>query len=1267
MKPFIKTFSPRDCDGLARGGSLADLVDVGSTGVDSHWLQKRAASGVFASCDITPKAGHAHIHLIALGDADYYGCFFAGAPVVTDKGTRAIEALTVGDRVLTHKNRYQKVVETFESAYTGVRTELSVAGLPGKVTSTGNHPFLIVKGDKLTGTKIFNARAKGNYAALIDTLVAEADWLAASSIQPGDFAVIPCAPKVAGTLEVPAYVDPYILGFYSADGCLVREYRDIASKGTFKEVLFTLSESKRECLEYLQTWYTSLGREPNTPQASLTSSSGIRIGYGHTELAAFIAEHCGVTTIAARVCTCGKHISPLLLNQSDEFKLKLLAGYMDGDGCAMSLAKHERYNGTLKASTAVRGLALDIQRLCGSLGIGCNVSLCYNYTRNRTQEGFGEGKGDLPIYALSIGASQTDRILAHCKRLKPHGRNIKGNSRSSFRMNGRYMLAPVRSVASTLVEDTVRYNIEVEEDNSYVVDIQGHNSNRNGDIFYKTAHVCKFPGAPAGKPTSMSTKFGNRERAYTFEKHAKVYREHNNRPDSPSFGTVVKAAHNDDMNRVELIIEVPEEGWRDDLQKIASGKTCDFSMACTTDPDYLVRTQTGYRPIVDIQIGELVHTHTGAWKRVTALNRRKYTGKVYTLRLNGLPAPLTLTADHLMMAKIFSGSRDKKKLDRKVSRFFKDTATFHEQPVDWAHVNHLQPGDRIAYRAIDSVIPGYCAIESTELAAIMGYYIAEGSFGYNGDKACTTQFSCNLADSLPRRLPALVQHSFPGITVSMRPHYTSDVGLSVEVYSTQFSEMLRLYVGKGCRSKYVCAELFNSSTEVKLAFLGAWCDGNGWCDVKGVHWSTVSLSMALQARDLLFTCGLPASIYKIDHAACATSGKPGSGDEYTVNLSYNHIGDLAAWSEKVATTTFKVANTRKYATCIRTTADGQHLCRVKRVAVDEVTDVQTYNLEVEGDESYTFAGLISHNCRVPADICSYCGNVARSTAQYCDHLKGNMSSITKEGHMVGAINDYMTFFDISRVGTRADRIAVSLVKSAGLHPTDVDNVVTARSFIDVPDIPGYDMTLLTDKRHGVLRKLAELEKEIGVTTIPPGISCDLEEEDMTKLESAGRDGVGDVLASLADAKITLSVKDFMRLVAGKKNAESIEGNIDEAEDLLPGVFSRLTGADDSFECDPAMFDPFTLPTLPRAVKRCIGGLGRDIGFSSEPVTKRITVAIVRGGSDKPAKKLEKKASVDELSENIARMYGLYKVAACMRGCNEDDYLFTKFVVLQNYV
>jgi hypothetical protein len=66
---------------------------------------------------------------------------------------------------------------------------------------------------------------------------------------------------------------------------------------------------------------------------------------------------------------------------------------------------------------------------------------------------------------------------------------------------------------------------------------------------------------------------------------------------------------------------------------------------------------------------------------------------------------------------------------------------------------------------------------------------------------------------------------------------------------------------------------------------------------------------------------------------------------------------------------------------------------------------------------------VSMGCRVPYDVCSICGNRAKTRTLYCDHLKYQMNNVLSDGRKVYAVNTMPKFFDISIVTIPADRTA----------------------------------------------------------------------------------------------------------------------------------------------------------------------------------------------------------------------------------------------------
>lgn len=74
--------------------------------------------------------------------------------------------------------------------------------------------------------------------------------------------------------------------------------------------------------------------------------------------------------------------------------------------------------------------------------------------------------------------------------------------------------------------------------------------------------------------------------------------------------------------------------------------------------------------------------------------------------------------------------------------------------------------------------------------------------------------------------------------------------------------------------------------------------------------------------------------------------------------------------------------------------------------------------------------FVSMGCTVDYDVCSICGNAAKTRREYCDHLRYNMRKILPDGRQVYALNPNPKFFDISIVARPADPTAFTLDKRA---------------------------------------------------------------------------------------------------------------------------------------------------------------------------------------------------------------------------------------------
>lgn len=73
---------------------------------------------------------------------------------------------------------------------------------------------------------------------------------------------------------------------------------------------------------------------------------------------------------------------------------------------------------------------------------------------------------------------------------------------------------------------------------------------------------------------------------------------------------------------------------------------------------------------------------------------------------------------------------------------------------------------------------------------------------------------------------------------------------------------------------------------------------------------------------------------------------------------------------------------------------------------------------------------ISMGCKVPFDVCTVCGQVSRTSMDYCSHLKTGMGTVRPDGKIVGAVNFFPRFFDLSDVFIPAAKESGVIMKVA---------------------------------------------------------------------------------------------------------------------------------------------------------------------------------------------------------------------------------------------
>lgn len=175
---------------------------------------------------------------------------------------------------------------------------------------------------------------------------------------------------------------------------------------------------------------------------------------------------------------------------------------------------------------------------------------------------------------------------------------------------------------------------------------------------------------------------------------------------------------------------------------------------------------------------------------------------------------------------------------------------------------------------------------------------------------------------------------------------------------------------------------------------------------------------------------------------------------------------------------------------------------------------------------------VSMGCKVPYDVCSICGNRAKTLHNYCSHLKEEMNKTYDDGRRVYAVNTMPKFFDLSIVTIPADTTAGFLSKVASAQP-----MLSAEL--------GEDFN-----KAGDLIALSDIKKKI---TVPTDVAFSKDPNNLVSssqrklpdsvMKELSKHAFADVLSSMLVMKMMPSRSDFQKL------ALSCAGHNDFADKL----------------------------------------------------------------------------------------------------------------------
>ncbi len=550
----------------------------------------------------------------------------------------------------------------------------------------------------------------------------------------------------------------------------------------------------------------------------------------------------------------------------------------------------------------------------------------------------------------------------------------------------------------------------------------------------------------------------------SFKDNGHVFKHHQNKDPFAAVGEVMQTGHQNLMSRIELLLGLDNERCRSEIDGLERGEDLPVSMGSMQDfdvcvpPNTLIALEDGLAPIVDIEIGDRVLSHTGELRKVTDVYRRNYSGDWVTVSARGTPGQLEATGNHPVLVlrgeALYQGPGSASGRSRRLEP---DDPRF--PAPEWAEIRSVGEDDYLLYP-----LPRQDGAEPADLgkAYALGFAYGDGSvFGkqtktldwrYRG-----VRYSMDLRDlEVASRLQEAL--SSAGITVHTYDQPDKNE-LVVVAQDMEWAQEVDQLVGRGSETKRLSSKVLDWSREARRAVLGGLLDSDGSVTPgKGsARIITCSEQGAWGIRDLCLSLGVVPGI----HLETEVASSYGTTEAIWVI----HIN--AADTYQLRDVSVRAARHGRQARCRRGSFvfGGYVAYKVDSITTQTVEDRQVCNLAVECDESYIAAWLAVHNC-------SICDHRAPTADAHCRHIKRMLGLVLDDGRRVYMKNPKPKYFDISLVFKPADRIAYTLRKVAAANGLQVlGGHDLAEMFGLVPISP----------KIATLRALASIRKEVPAT------------------------------------------------------------------------------------------------------------------------------------------------------------------------------------------
>lgn len=335
-------------------------------------------------------------------------CFVKDTKVYTLTGHKNIQDIVIGDYVLTHKNRFRKVVNIGNEVKNIYK--LKAEGIIETLT-TENHPYYIRE-----MKRIFNKEKRA-----YERVLGEPKWKNVSEIKKDDYIGIPIISENNNEFNL-TEEDCWLLGRYLADGHIRKDKRKNRKNSYQYQVIYSIGDKKIDYFKKnVKRNFSCYKHTKSTYRCVISSMDFLNL----------------IELIGLGKGAINKKIPVSILNLEKKLLLYFLDGYLSGDGC-------ENKDGSISATSISKDLII-------SLSIA--IAKCYKVPSGIT---INYNKPTTVIEGRLVNQKKSYSITFKKER----------KNQSHFIVIDDIIWTPIKKIIQTDLFETV-YNITVEEDESY--------------------------------------------------------------------------------------------------------------------------------------------------------------------------------------------------------------------------------------------------------------------------------------------------------------------------------------------------------------------------------------------------------------------------------------------------------------------------------------------------------------------------------------------------------------------------------------------------------------------------------------------------------------------------------------------------------------------------------------------------------------------------------------------------------------------------------